>query len=94
MRLVADLDPFDKEVHSVLGQRELALGHPQAALVEFQVALALGPANPAEAHTNLGEALLAAGRRDEAKEQAFLALEQAPTFARAQNLLLAVTAKP
>lgn len=59
------------------------------ALVEFQATLALGPPNLAEAHADLGDALLKVGRRDEAKAQALLALKQAPTFARAQDLLLA-----
>ena len=60
------------------------------ALVEFQAALAMGPANLAEAHTDFAEALFLAGRKDEAKAQALFALKQAPTFARAQDLLLAV----
>ena len=51
-------------------------------------ALASG-ANLAEAHADLGEALLKVGRRDDAKAQALLALKQAPTFPRAQDLLLA-----
>ncbi len=42
------------------------------------------------ARTDLAEALLAAGRRDEAKAQALAALEQAPRFERAQQVLLAV----
>jgi hypothetical protein len=57
--------------------------------VEFQATLALGPANLAEAHANLADVLLKLDRRDDAKRHALAALKQAPTFARAQDLLLA-----
>jgi hypothetical protein len=42
----------------------------------------------AEAHTDVAEALLRLGRRDEAKDAAIEALKEAPAFARAQDLLL------
>lgn len=89
LRLVADLDPFDAGVHAALGKRELAKGRHEVALIEFQAALALNPPNLAEAHTDLGEALLAVSRRDEARKEALAALQFAPTYARAQELLLA-----
>jgi tetratricopeptide (TPR) repeat protein len=89
LRLVADLDPFDGSVHASLGKRELAKGHREAAVIEFQAALALNPPNLAEAHTDLGEALLAADRRDDARKEALQALQFAPTYPRAQELLLA-----
>lgn len=90
---VADLDPFDGDAHTQLGRRELARGRPERAIIEFAAALALGPPNQAEAHTDLGEAYLKVGRKDDAKKEAFIALEQAPTFARAQDLLLAALGK-
>jgi tetratricopeptide (TPR) repeat protein len=92
MRL-ADLDPFEGDTHTQLGRRELAKGNAPRAIVEFEAAIALGPPNQAEARTDLGEAYLKAGRKDDAKREAFLALEQAPTFARAQDLLLAALGK-
>ena len=61
LRLVADLDPFDADIHGPLGRRELAKRQYAAALIEFQAALALGPPNLAEAHTDLGEVYLAMG---------------------------------
>ncbi|TAK17039.1 MAG: hypothetical protein EPO35_04085 [Acidobacteria bacterium] len=90
---IADLDPFDADAHTQLGRRELAQNRTERAIIEFASALALGPANLAEAHTDLGEAYLKAGRKDDAKKEAFIALEQAPTFARAQDLLLAAIGK-
>ena len=47
--------------------------------------------DPAVAHTDLAESYLKAGKRDEAKRQALAALEIAPTYARAQDLLLQLT---
>jgi Flp pilus assembly protein TadD len=88
LRLVADLNPFDADTHGLLGRRELARGNRDAALVEFQVAVALGPVNPAEAHADVAEVLLSLERKDEAKREALLALMEAPTYARAQDLLL------
>jgi tetratricopeptide (TPR) repeat protein len=89
LRAVADLDPFDAEVHGQLGRRLMEKNDLAGAVVEFQAALAMGPANLAESHTDLGEALLKTGRRDDARAQAVLALKQAPTYARALDLLLA-----
>jgi tetratricopeptide (TPR) repeat protein len=93
LRLVADLDPFDATTHGLLGRRLMAKNDQAGALVEFQAALAMGPTNLAEAHADVAEALLKLGRRDEAKREALAALKEAPTFARAQDLLLAAMGK-
>ena len=91
LRLISALDPFDAAAHSRLGGRLLARGETEAALVEFQATLALGPANPAEAHSDVAEAQLKLGRRAEARRSAMLALKIAPTYARAQDILLAAS---
>jgi len=90
LRLIADLDPFDATAHAELGRRLFAAGGYAAALVEFRAALALGPANVAESRTDLSETLFKLGRKEEAKRQVILALEQAPTYPRALDLLLAI----
>jgi tetratricopeptide (TPR) repeat protein len=92
LHVTTDLDPFDPSAHAALGRRELTLKQNDAAVLDFRAALALGPTNRAEAHADVTEALLALNRRDEAKQEAILALEDAPTYARAQDLLL--TAAP
>ena len=89
-RLVADLDPFDADTHVNLGRRLLAKNSLQPALVEFQAALALGPSNLVEAHTDVGETLFKIGRKEEARRHVLMALQQAPTYARAQDILLAI----
>ena len=91
LRMIAELDPFDPQVHTQLGRREMAKGRHDAALIEFQAALALNPPTQAEAHTDLGEALLAVGRSDDARRAALQALQFAPTYPRAQELLLSAS---
>ncbi len=61
--------------------------HP-AAVRAFRSALASKPADPAVAHIDLAEAYLATGKPAEAKAETLQALEIAPSFERAQDLLL------
>jgi tetratricopeptide (TPR) repeat protein len=85
---IAMLDPFDAAPHRTLGRQALERKDLDGALREFRAALAAGPADRAGAHCDLGEGLLMAGKPTEAKKEALLALEIAPTFERAQELLL------
>jgi len=92
-RIVA-LDPFDRDSRAALGRIALQRGDPASAdfaAREFRSVLALKPIDPAVAHTDLAESYLKLGRRDEAKRQALAALEIAPTYVRAQDLLLQLT---
>jgi Flp pilus assembly protein TadD len=88
LRLVADVDPFDANAHAQLGARLLAAGQFAEALLELRATLALGPPNAAETHTDIADVLIKLNRRDEARRHALLALQLAPTYARAQDLLL------
>ncbi len=85
---VIAIDPFDAAAHTTLGR--LALGRKDAdtAMREFRVAIAAGPVDAAEAHCDLAESYLLAGRRADAKKQTLAALEVAPSYQRAQDLLL------
>src|SRR5205809_730841 len=58
---------------------------------EFRAVLALGPVDRAAAHADLAESYFKSGKRDEAKKQTIAALEIAPTYERAQDLLLKLT---
>jgi cellulose synthase operon protein C len=86
-RVVA-LDPFDAEAHTGAGRLALKRRDAVVATREFKVALAAGVRDKASAHCDLGESHLLAGRTAEAKKEALAALEIAPTFERAQDLLL------
>jgi tetratricopeptide (TPR) repeat protein len=86
-RIVA-IDPFDGDAHAALGRMALTGGDPDAASREFRAVLALGPVDEAGARTDLAESYYKAGKRAEAKKQTLAALEIAPTYERAQELLL------
>ncbi|HWF84472.1 MAG TPA: tetratricopeptide repeat protein [Vicinamibacterales bacterium] len=86
-RIVA-IDPFDADAHAVLGRLAMGRSDPEAAAREFRAVLALGPVDEAEAHTNLAESYFKSGKRADAKKQTLAALEIAPTYVRAQELLL------
>ncbi len=88
LQRVVAIDPFDASSHSTLGRMALASGQTAEAVKMFRVALAAGPIDRAAAHADLAEALFAAGEREESKREALAALEIAPTFERAQDLLL------
>jgi len=91
---VVAIDPFDAGAHSELGRFALASGRVPEALQAFRVAVAAGPTDRAGAFADLGEALEQSGAKDDAKRQALLALEVAPTYARAQDLLLRLVEPP
>ena len=59
-----------------------------AASREFRTVLALGPVDQAAAHTDLAESYCKGGKRADAKKQTLAALEIAPSYERAQDLLL------
>ena len=88
LKRVASVDPFDGAAHSQLGKIELAKGNTDEAVRLFRVALAAKPLDKASAHADLAEALLKAGQKDEARKQVLEALLIAPTYTRAQDLLL------
>jgi tetratricopeptide (TPR) repeat protein len=88
LKRVVAVDPFDGAAHSTLGRLALNGGDTAEAVRLFRVALAAKPLDKAGAHADLAEALLKAGQRDEARKQVMEALLIAPTFTRAQDLLL------
>ncbi len=80
--------PEDEEIHGRLGRLLLESGDAPRAIREYEAVLTLRPADPAESHYDLARALRAAHRMNEAKDQVLLALEAAPNFKPAQQLLL------
>jgi tetratricopeptide (TPR) repeat protein len=80
--------PEDEETHRRLGSLLLDAGDAEGAVKEAKALLALQPVDTAESHYELAKALKAARRLSEAKDQVVLALEAAPGFKPAQQLLL------
>ena len=83
------ISPFDSEVHKKLASVRLAERKFDAAIHELQMALNTKPPDLAGAHCDLADAYLQAGRKAEAKQSALAALEIAPNYERAQEILLA-----
>ena len=86
-RIVA-LDPFDAVAHSGSGRLAMKRRDSVVAMREFKAALLTNVADKAGTHCDLGEAYLLANRPQDAKKEALAALEIAPAFERAQDLLL------
>ena len=84
------ISPFDYKLHMQAGELSSALKNYSQALTEFQVALALAPPNIAEANYNVAAAFHALGRQQEAKRAVLRALEAAPRYEKAQELLLRI----
>ena len=86
-RIVA-IDPFDGEAHSTLGRLAMDRKDFETASRDFKAALALNPIDRAAAHTDLAASYLKLGKAADAKKQTLAALEIAPSYTRAQELLL------
>jgi tetratricopeptide (TPR) repeat protein len=88
LQRVVAVDPFDSAAHTSLGRMALASAQTAEAIRAFRVALAAGPIDRASAHADLAEGLFQAGDLAQAKRETLAALEIAPTYERAQALLL------
>lgn len=84
------ISPFDYKLHTQAGELSVDQKDYAAALTEFQVALSLSPPNLAEANYNVASAYYALGRQPEAKRAVLRALEAAPRYEKAQELLLRI----
>jgi tetratricopeptide (TPR) repeat protein len=84
------ISPFDYALHTTAGELSFTAKNYDQALTEFQVALALQPPNIAEANYNVATAFHALGRKQEAKRSVLHALEAAPRYEKAQELLLRI----
>jgi Flp pilus assembly protein TadD len=88
---ITAIDPYDADAHRALGRLAIARGDAPTATREFRAVLALGPVDRAEALTDLAESYLKGGQRADARRQTLAALEIAPGYERAQDLLLQLT---
>jgi tetratricopeptide (TPR) repeat protein len=89
-RRIVGIDPFDRDAQTSYGRLALQRKDNDAAQRAFRAALATNPPDRAQAHVDLAEAYVASGRLGEAKKEILAALEIAPSFERAQDLLLKV----
>ncbi len=89
-QMIAGLDPFDVQAQSAVGRYAITQRNAERAIRAFRAAVAGGPPDRAAAYLDLAEAHFMAGQLADAKRQALAALEIAPSFERAQDLLLKI----
>jgi tetratricopeptide (TPR) repeat protein len=82
--------PFDADLHGLLGDWLVELDRPADALVEYQVTLAMEPLDLAAAHFRLARAHHLLEQASETRQHLLAALEIAPHFRPAQQLLLEI----
>ena len=82
------VNPYHEDTHKMFAAIAMEKTDYETAVREYQVLLVLDTTDPVRAHTDLADALIRAGKKTEAKESALAALEIAPTFERAQTILL------
>jgi cellulose synthase operon protein C len=82
------ISPYEPAIHLKLAEHLAATGERAKAVRERRAVVALDPVDMAEARYQLARALVEAGDRAAARREVILALEEAPSFERAQTLLL------
>ena len=80
--------PYDPDLHARLAELHEIAGDTGGVVRERRAVLALEPVDRAEAHFRLAQALVANGDRREGRSQLLRALEIAPTYQPALELLL------
>jgi len=84
--------PMENEAHKQLGTLALELGRPTEAIREFHAVVDHKPIDPAQAHYDLALAYRVNHQDEQAKDEVIASLEAAPGFAKAQKLLLELSA--
>lgn len=94
MRVLRDVlwaDPFREDVHLQLGDLLLKNGSADRALREYEVLMALNPVDRAQANLKLAQAHRALGNSEATMEYLMTALDIAPQYRPAQQMLLELT---
>ncbi len=87
---VVEIAPFQMTPHGTLAGLYQEIGDREGAVLERRALLALEPTDRVDAHYQLALALSEAGELSEARSQVLRALELAPTYGPALELLLAL----
>jgi len=82
------VSPYRLDVHQVSAQIATLTENASMAVREYEVLVTLDRNDPVEARTNLAEAYMNNGQAQEAKRNILTALEIAPSYQRAQQVLL------
>jgi tetratricopeptide (TPR) repeat protein len=88
LQKAVEISPFDMDAHRTLAELYQDLEEHEGAVLERRAILALDPPDRADAHYRLARALLSAGDPSQARREVLRALEIAPSFDAALELLL------
>ncbi len=91
LNLIVYINPYDLDIQKRLGEAALESENWDAAVAAYRVIVDLDSTDPAGAHYDLARALLASGNKQEAKREVLRSLEIAPSYLRAQKLLLKIS---
>jgi tetratricopeptide (TPR) repeat protein len=84
------INPFDREAHLKLAELSALMSERRTAIRERKALLALDPTDRVEALYQLALAYADAGDMVAARREVLRALEQAPNYSKAQDLLLRI----
>jgi tetratricopeptide (TPR) repeat protein len=84
------VNPLIPEPHRVLAEAGERSGNRDAAIRGLRTLTLMVPFDPADVHFRAARMLEQSGRLEEARKQVLLALEEAPRYREAHELLLAV----
>ena len=87
LRFVA---PFPEQLHRDLAQGYAAAGDRENALMEYTMLLDMGAQDSASVHYGIAQLHLTSGRTELARRHTLLALETAPYYREAQQLLMTI----
>ena len=87
------VNPYRPEVHRINAELATRLGDTGLTVQEYEVLLTLDQNDPVAARTNLAQAYLDNRQSDDARMTVLRALETAPTYERAQQILLQAVAE-
>jgi tetratricopeptide (TPR) repeat protein len=88
------ISPYDITIHIRLAELASRAGDHATALRERRAVVALDPPDPLDARYQLARALVVSGDIAGARKELLGVLEQAPSFEKAQALLLELRGKP
>lgn len=83
-----EVDPYRADIHRLKARYAREVGDTELAVTEYEVLMKLDINDPVEAHTDLAQAYLNNGQLAAARQNVLLALEIAPSYRRAQEVLL------
>jgi cellulose synthase operon protein C len=85
------INPNDPDAQQKLAEAAMESKKWPTAIMAYRALLSLKTSDPAGAHYDLARSLLASGNMQEAKRETLRALEIAPTFSKALQLLLKIS---